>query len=76
MFRADECSEILLEGIEIRSSRRDPIGLESFQDEFDFSAADVGRGEVKTGARPEIKGENVSGGGWQPRVAGGGKANA
>jgi hypothetical protein len=48
MFRADECSEILLEGVEIRSRRSDPIGLEIFQDEFDFGTADVGRGEVKS----------------------------
>jgi hypothetical protein len=51
MFRADEHGEVLFERIEIRTRRRDPIGLEGFQDEFDFSAADVGRGEVKTRER-------------------------
>ena len=66
----------MFEGIEIGPGRCDPIGLESFQDEFNFSAADVRRGEVKTRERHEIKSEKVSGGGWQPRVAGGGKANA
>jgi hypothetical protein len=53
MFRADEYGEILLEGIEIRACWCDPIGLESFQDEFDFGTADVGRGEVKTRERHE-----------------------
>ena len=48
MIRADECSEILLEGVEIRSRRGNPIGLESFEDEFDFSTADVGRGLVNS----------------------------
>jgi hypothetical protein len=51
MLRADELGEILLEGVEVRARRRDPIGLESFQDEFDFSTADVGRGEVKARER-------------------------
>ena len=48
MFRADEQGEILFEGIEIGASRSNPIGLEGFQDEFNFSAADIGRGEVES----------------------------
>ncbi len=36
MFRADEDREIFFEGIEIRTHRRDPIGLEGFEDVFDF----------------------------------------
>ena len=51
MLRADEHGEILFEGIEIGASRSDPIGLEGFKDEFNFSTADVGRGEVKTRER-------------------------
>ena len=51
VLRADELGEIFLERVEIRSGRRDPIGLESFQDEFDFGAADVRRGEVDAGER-------------------------
>lgn len=43
VLRADEPGEIFFKGVEIRSRRRDPIGLESFQDEFDFSAADIRR---------------------------------
>jgi hypothetical protein len=43
MFRADELGKILFEGIEIGPGWRDPIGLESFQDVFDFSGADIRR---------------------------------
>ena len=46
MFRADDDGEIFFERVEIRTGRRDPIGLESFQDVFDFRGADIGRGEV------------------------------
>jgi hypothetical protein len=66
----------LFKGIEIGPGRCDPIGLEGFQDEFNFSASDIRRREVKARERHEIKGEKVSGGGWQPRVAGGGKCLA
>jgi hypothetical protein len=48
MFRADELGELLFESVEIRTSRRDPIGLEGFQDEFDFCATHVRRGEVNS----------------------------
>jgi hypothetical protein len=48
MFRAYEYGEIFFERIEIRSRRRDPIGLESFQDEFNFCGTDVGRREVNS----------------------------
>ena len=48
---ADELGEIFFKGVEIWSRRRDPIGLESFQDEFDFSAADIRRREVKARER-------------------------
>jgi hypothetical protein len=41
----------LFEGIEIGPGRCDPIGLEGFQDEFNFGTADVGRGEVKARER-------------------------
>jgi len=51
MLRTDEPGEIFLESIEIRTCRRDPIGFEGFEDEFDFCATDVGGGEVKTGER-------------------------
>jgi hypothetical protein len=30
MFRTDEDGEIFFEGVEIRTRRRDPIGLEGF----------------------------------------------
>ena len=36
MFRADELRKILFKRIESRARRRDPIGLEGFQDVFDF----------------------------------------
>jgi hypothetical protein len=49
MFRTDEDREIFFERIEIRTRRRDPIGLEGFEDKFDFGGADVGRGKVDTG---------------------------
>ena len=45
----------MFKGVEIRSRRRDPVGFESFEDEFDFSAADIGRGEVKTWERHNVK---------------------
>ena len=48
MFRADEDGEIFFESVEIRTRRRDPIGLEGFQDVFDFGRADVGRREVNS----------------------------
>lgn len=48
MFRADEDGEIFFEGVEIRTRRRDPIGLEGFEDVFDFGGADVGRREVNS----------------------------
>ena len=51
MLRADECGEILFKGVEIRASWCDPIGLESFQDEFDFGGTDIWRGEVKARER-------------------------
>ena len=51
MFRADELCEILFKRIEIRARRSNPIGLESFKDEFDFRPADVGRREVTTRER-------------------------
>ena len=41
MLRADELREILFERIEVRTSRRDPIGLEGFQDVFDFGGTDI-----------------------------------
>jgi hypothetical protein len=46
MFRTDDDGEIFFEGVEIRTRRRDPIGLESFEDVFDFRGPDVRRGEV------------------------------
>ncbi len=49
MFRPDEDRKIFFERIEIRTRRRDPIGLEGFQDVFDFGGTDVGRGKVDTG---------------------------
>jgi hypothetical protein len=48
MFRPDDDGEIFFKRIEIRARRRDPIGLEGFQDVFDFSGADVGRGKVNS----------------------------
>ena len=51
MFRTDEDGEIFFESVEIRTRRRDPIGLEGFQDVFDFGGADVRRGEVDAGKR-------------------------
>jgi hypothetical protein len=36
MFRPDDDGEIFFKRIEIRARRRDPIGLEGFQDVFDF----------------------------------------
>ena len=48
MIRADECGEILFKRVEIWSRRCNPIGLEGFKDEFDFSTADVGRREVES----------------------------
>jgi hypothetical protein len=59
MLRADDDGEIFFERVEIRTRRRDPIGLESFQDMFDFSRPDVGRGEVNAGERHVIKGAKV-----------------
>ena len=44
MIRADEHGEILFKGIEIRPRWSNPIGLEGFKDEFNFSTADIGRG--------------------------------
>jgi hypothetical protein len=41
MLRADQLREIFLERVEIRTRRRDPIGLESFQDVFDFGAPHI-----------------------------------
>ena len=38
MFRTDEDGEIFFEGVEIGARRRDPIGLEGFEDVFDFGA--------------------------------------
>ena len=55
MFRTYNDGEIFFKGVEIRTRRRDPIGLESFEDVFDFSGADVGRGEVDAGKRHEFK---------------------
>jgi hypothetical protein len=54
MFRTDNDGEIFFEGVEIRTRRRDPIGLESFEDVFDFGGPDVRRREVDTGKRHEI----------------------
>jgi hypothetical protein len=51
MFRTDDDGEIFFEGVEIRTRRRDPIGLEGFEDVFDFRGPDVRRGEVDTGKR-------------------------
>jgi hypothetical protein len=51
VFRPDDAGKIFFKRIEIRARRRDPIGLEGFQDVFDFSGADVGRGKVDTGER-------------------------
>ena len=48
MLRADEHGEIFFERIEIGPGRGNPIGLESFQDEFDFCGTDVGWREVKS----------------------------
>jgi hypothetical protein len=48
MFRPDDDGEIFFKRIEIRARRRDPIGLEGFQDVFDFSGTNVGRGEVNS----------------------------
>jgi hypothetical protein len=48
MFRAYNDGEIFFKGVEIRARRRDPIGLEGFQDVFDFSAPHVGRGKVNS----------------------------
>jgi hypothetical protein len=44
MFRTDEDGEIFFEGVEIRTRRRDPIGLEGFQDVFDFGTPHIWRG--------------------------------
>jgi hypothetical protein len=41
MFRPDDDGEIFFKRIEIRTRRRDPIGLEGFQDVFDFSAPHI-----------------------------------
>jgi hypothetical protein len=41
MFRAYNDGEIFFKGVEIRARRRDPIGLEGFQDVFDFSAPHI-----------------------------------
>ncbi len=48
MFRADDTREIFFERVEIRTRRRAPIGLEGFQDMFDFGGTDVRRGKVDT----------------------------
>ena len=55
MFRADDDGEIFFKRIEIRTRRSDPIGLEGFEDVFDFGGADVGRGKVDTGERHDVK---------------------
>jgi hypothetical protein len=55
MFRADDDGEIFFKSIEIRTRRRDPIGLEGFQDVFDFSGTNVGRGKVDTRERHDVK---------------------
>ena len=78
MFRAYEDGEIFFKRVEIRARRRDPIGLEGFEDVFDFGGADVGRGEVDSvfvhkGKCREARCGTFSGGRWQPQVAGGGK---
>jgi hypothetical protein len=52
VLRADEDREIFLEGVEIRHPPvAIRIGLEGFEDEFDFGGADVRRGEEDTGRR-------------------------
>jgi hypothetical protein len=48
MFRTDNDGEIFLEGVEIRTRRRDPIGLESFEDVFDFRAPYIWRRKVNS----------------------------
>ena len=55
MFRADDDGKIFFKRIEIRARRRDPIGLEGFQDVLDFGGTNVGRGKVDTGERHDVK---------------------
>jgi hypothetical protein len=55
MLRSHDLGKILFKCIEIWSGGSDPIGLESFQDVFDFRGADVGRREVKAGERHNVK---------------------
>ena len=48
MFRADEHGEILFKRVEIGTRRSNPIGLEGFEDEFNFCGTEVGGGEVES----------------------------
>ena len=41
MFRTDDDGEIFFKRVEIRTRRRDPIGLEGFKDEFNFRGAHI-----------------------------------
>ena len=43
MFGSHNLGEILFECIEIRTGGRDPIGLEGFQDEFNFRTPHIWR---------------------------------
>jgi len=55
MFRSDDDGEIFFKRIEVRTRRRDPIGLEGFQDVFDFSAPHIWWRKVDTGERHDVK---------------------
>jgi hypothetical protein len=48
MFRAYDDGEIFFKRVEIRTRRRDPIGLEGFQDVFNFGTPHIWRRKVNS----------------------------